>query len=624
MPIRTNPPDADGASLCGSGCRSAPSMCPDMADEQHDDPEQANAQPDVPSAATQGDSSFEAAQQLLQDAVAEFRNTSSASSASPGDEDGTGGHRRWRRRIVTDADPAWPAPERRDDGRAEALTAAAFADAEAEVRSDTDVEVDTEVETAAAGATAVADTDTAPAVDASEAVEAQAVDVVDDDEISPDPELTAEIDTDMLVADDGAEQETPSDEAVSPEEEAAAALALIAAAATVAQGGAADDVAVPANGSDTPARRRRRRAREAADAKAEDDLTTDLYEPRVPKRRRAEAGAPQTVAAPTAEYVLDDGEPMAVGIQVESTDEPASTPQRGRRVLVACVAAVVAIGVIAFVVASSGSDDEVATPTANVQPRFEFPPVTTPEGATVTRAWKLTGTKGSQLDGKLTVENPTSKSVTTTFTEVIPKSLASSVDQITFDPQPVVVKADPIVRYTATVAPGTTFVATYTIEVEPLGRTRQRLLTWADDLAKETGTTTTTVPPTTTTAPASTTPSTTPAVTTPTTTGPPATTTTAPPADGSIWIAISNTDANAPDTTFTFSDGTSVVAPHGGLQGSSPYITVSPGVHSITLLNGTATSITCSGRSSGSGNTATYDVAPGEQYVGCTWTASSP
>ena len=589
-----------------------------MADEQHDEPEQADAQPDVPSAPAQGDSSFEAAQQLLQDAVAEFRNASSGSTAAPGDEDdGTGGHRRWRRRVVTDADPAWPAPERRDDGRAEALTAAAFADAEVEIKA----------EAAEAGEIATADGDnTALAVGAEEAedaVEARAVAA----EIPSDPELTAEIDTDMLVAEDGTEQETPSDdEAVSPEEEAAAALALIAAAATAAQGGAADDVSVPANGSDTPARRRRRRAREAADAKADDDLATDLYEPRVPKRRRAEAGAPQTVAAPTAEYVLDDGEPMAVGIEVESTDEPAPTPGRGRRVLVACLAAAVAIGVITVVVASSGSDDEVAAPTAKVQPRLEFPPVTTPEGATVTRAWELTGAKGAQLDGTLTVANPTSKSVTTSFTEVIPKSLASSVDQITFDPQPVVVKADPMVQYTATVAPGATFVATYTIEVEPLGRTRQRLLAWADDLAKETGTTTTTtVLPTTTTTPASTTPSTAPAVTTPTTTGPPATTTTAPPADGSIWIAVYNTDPNAPDTTFMFSDGTSVVAPHGSVQGSSPYITVPPGVHSITLTNGTATSIACSnGRSGGSGNTATYDVAPGELHVGCTWAASSP
>ena len=507
------------------------------------------------------DATFEEAQRLLQAVIAEVRQPGSIPGSSlPSGLDEAGEHRRWRRRV-------------HGDTSAHAV-AATIGEADA-------------------------------AVDATE------------ERVS---------DPDMAVGQNGDVDDIES-------AEGAATEATLAGVDEQAPTGASGEPGIAGTlDSDVGATFARRRRRKATPDGTSDDIgesatlsggvgTTHATRP----TRRRGPGQPGTIGAPTAEYVLDVGEPTAVGTEVESTDEPAPTPQRGRRVLVACVAAVVAIGVVAFVVASSGSDDEVATPTANVQPRLEFPPVTTPEGATVTRAWELTGAKGAQLDGTLTVENPTSKSVTTTFTEVIPKSLASSVDQITFDPQPVVVKADPMVQYTATVAPGATFVATYTIEVEPLGRTRQRLLTWADDLAKETGTTTTTtVPPTTTTAPPSTTPSTTPAVTTPTTTGPPATTTPPPPADGSIWIAISNTDPNAPDTTFTFSDGTSVVAPHGGLQGSSPYVTVSPGVHSITLLNGTATSITCSGRSSGSGNTATYDVAPGEQYVGCTWTASSP
>jgi hypothetical protein len=51
-------------------------------------------------------------------------------------------------------------------------------------------------------------------------------------------------------------------------------------------------------------------------------------------------------------------------------------------------------------------------------------------------------------------------------------------------------------------------------------------------------------------------------------------------------------------------------------------MSVPAGVHEVSLTNGTTAGITCSnGRSTTGGNTANYDVAPGET-VGCTWTAT--
>jgi hypothetical protein len=96
-------------------------------------------------------------------------------------------------------------------------------------------------------------------------------------------------------------------------------------------------------------------------------------------------------------------------------------------------------------------------------------------------------------------------------------------------------------------------------------------------------------------------------------------TTTAPPANGQIWFAVDNTGAS--EATFVFSDGTLVSAPAEG-TGTGPYISAAPGVHSITLNTGTTSGITCSnGRTTTSGATANFDVAPGET-VGCTWTAT--
>ncbi|MFI5047252.1 MAG: hypothetical protein ACHQIG_09320 [Acidimicrobiia bacterium] len=495
------------------------------------------------------DSSFEAAQQLLQAAVAEIRSWEPSPEAVELDElDDSSAHRHWRRRIHTDTGEHAAVPAAADELFTDGAT-----DSEPDVMAD--------------------DTTGAPSV-AADATAAAA-----------------------LVSGDVASHEVPAEPETS-------------------------NGTTPEPASSPPASRGRR-------------------------RRSSGPGRPQTIGAPTADYVLAFEQPVEVGAESEITEPPA-TSLRGRRILVASLAAVVAIAAIAFALSTTGSNDQVASPPAKVQPRLEFDPVTTPEGVSVARVWKLQGDQGDQFTGQLSFTNPASTAVTTTFTEVIPKALALSVTAITFDPKPVVVKADPVVQYTETIAPGATFVASYAIGVPPDGATRERLLKWSEDLQAEVGTTTTTTtrPPTPTivapppseptptttptTAPRATGPTPTTSAPAPTPTNPPEPVVTSPPppppppvVPGSITVRVQT--VNGASGTFNFSGGVSlVVGPDRGV--SSAAMTVNPGQYPWTLLNGHVSNLDCTDRDSGpfderstvSGATATFNVQPGEN-VTCIW-----
>jgi hypothetical protein len=70
------------------------------------------------------------------------------------------------------------------------------------------------------------------------------------------------------------------------------------------------------------------------------------------------------------------------------------------------------------------------------------------------RTWSIDG-KGTTLTSDLALTNPSTATVTRTALEVIPKTVASDVNQVTFVPRDVsVVDTDPVVRWRVTLVPG--------------------------------------------------------------------------------------------------------------------------------------------------------------------------
>ncbi|MEI8001221.1 MAG: hypothetical protein WCI50_07700, partial [Actinomycetes bacterium] len=140
------------------------------------------------------------------------------------------------------------------------------------------------------------------------------------------------------------------------------------------------------------------------------------------------------------------------------SSSPRSSGSRRRNGVVAiAIVAVVALVAVFFALQSGHSDrTALRTPTAA---KFTFDPITTPEGAKVTRVWELQGRGGNEFIGSLTMTNPTSAPLPTTFVETIPKAIAPTVSIIAFSPQPVVVQPDPVVRYSVTIAPDASFTA---------------------------------------------------------------------------------------------------------------------------------------------------------------------
>jgi hypothetical protein len=283
------------------------------------------------------------------------------------------------------------------------------------------------------------------------------------------------------------------------------------------------------------------------------------------------AKAPAPAAAKAPAQTPTRPIPVPTGAGTAAREVRATTPQRhsgggARRraqlVAVVVVAALVAVAV-SIALLPGGGDDETALGTGSAA-RLTFPALATSDGASVQRVWELRGDRGEQFVGTLEFTNPSSTAVSVSFTETIPKSLAATVDVIRFDPQPEIVEADPVVRYSLSLAARGTLTAHYEIDVAPDGARRARLLAWAEQLPPTTTTVPTTVPaPTTvptTGPPAATTPTTpatrAPATTTtvPTTTvpPPPTTTTTAAPVDyGKMSIRIYSRNGSG---SFTVTD----------------------------------------------------------------------
>jgi hypothetical protein len=352
---------------------------------------------------------------------------------------------------------------------------------------------------------------------------------------------------------------------------------------------------------------------------------------------------PPNVVEPVTPSVVEDAPPSdaapAAGDEPPPIDAERARSRRRRRVALLAGLAVAAVGVGALAgVFGGGASD--GTPTGVVvagSARLVFDPITTSDGVTIERVWRLRGKDGTQFVGTLSFSNPTSAPIEVQHTEVFPKSLTSSVDDIAFDLDPVVLQADPVVQYSVTVPAGAEVTARYEIHVAPDGARRGRLTAWAHDLETSPSstvptTTATTAPP----APPGTIPIGGGTSTPRKPAAPPATAPPAPaPARGTIAIRMVSRNGTG---TFGFSGpGGSVAITTSGAPdgtGQSASITVPVGRYSWTQVSRPpgfgGPSIDCTDRDAGpfqnrstvSGSTATFNVQAGETVV-CTWTNSA-
>jgi hypothetical protein len=166
--------------------------------------------------------------------------------------------------------------------------------------------------------------------------------------------------------------------------------------------------------------------------------------------------------------------------------DPAATGRRrpnpfrraGRAPVLACALLVVAlaVGAVAW--------PRRSTPAPPAE--LALTPAVHADGLLVTGTWRLDGRRGDRLQASLRILNSTRRPVTGSVDEVIPKSLAASVDAIRFTPPPDrIVQRDPVVRYAVTnLGPGASREVTYAIDVAPAGPRPARLRTWASDRSK--------------------------------------------------------------------------------------------------------------------------------------------
>ena len=174
-------------------------------------------------------------------------------------------------------------------------------------------------------------------------------------------------------------------------------------------------------------------------------------------------------------------------------------------------ALVALVAVVALIVASSGGGGSSGAFSSPL--RYTFESSNLANGVTLTRAWTIHPTGNGQLGGQVTIHNQNSSTWTGDATEVIPKSLANSVDNVQFTPQPdVVLQRDPAVLYhLANLAANGSQTFHYTIALQPGTATNKHLRQWVQDQRNTPiPTTTTTTATTTTTTTTTTRPATTP------------------------------------------------------------------------------------------------------------------
>jgi hypothetical protein len=208
--------------------------------------------------------------------------------------------------------------------------------------------------------------------------------------------------------------------------------------------------------------------------------------PSPPKR------TPKAEPAPAAEPA-----PVAVSTVVEGDPDDESR-RRGRVVRLGLGAAVALVLLVVLVVViidgtrqPAGDRSDTSSTTQQSRPStrpstnstgsdpVEFAPVALPSGMVVDRKWRLVGDDGDTFVAVVEIFNGTARKQTDSVVEVIPKNLASDVEDITFvGATPVVIIPDPIVRFDVTLEPGKRKRIGYRIEVPADGADQSRVLWW--------------------------------------------------------------------------------------------------------------------------------------------------
>jgi serine/threonine protein kinase len=137
---------------------------------------------------------------------------------------------------------------------------------------------------------------------------------------------------------------------------------------------------------------------------------------------------------------------------------------RGRSVVVAVVAVVALIAGLVGVLLQGGSPASSATKTAS----FTFRPEAFESGLIVDRTWTLSGARGDHLEGSATLLNGNPGALATSYDEVLPTSVASSVNRVSFHPNDEqVVQRDPVVRYSVTLSGGGSERIGFSVDIGP-------------------------------------------------------------------------------------------------------------------------------------------------------------
>lgn len=344
--------------------------------------------------------------------------------------------------------------------------------------------------------------------------------------------------------------------------------------------------------------------------------------PTAPSGHRGDAPGEETTVSDVPAVTPPDVVPLEAD-QPPSADRDDGRPRRRTLLVLGAVLVVFIVGAALLVaVLGGGGSDDAASPPGAAAPsrvRVAFDPITMPDGTVVRREWVLRTGKSDRLVGTISFSNPTAAPLDTSYVEVIPKSLASSVDDIAFDPEPTVLEADPVVQYTLTVPAGEEITARYEIDVMVDGAPRARLDAWVDDWeaararVRATTTTSTTAPPATVAAPPTTAASRPP---------PPE----LPP--GTVSVRVVSLGGTG---TFGFSGpgGSAALTTSGAPDGTgqAAAISVRPGVQTWSQVSSapgwTLVGVSCSNGAGSSGPSATFDLPSGGTVV-CTWTNRTP
>ena len=166
--------------------------------------------------------------------------------------------------------------------------------------------------------------------------------------------------------------------------------------------------------------------------------------------------------------------------------KPKTRPERpgggpsGLRSRLPVLALVVGV-VIAVVVAAIVANHHPTTVSTNAGgATYQFPTASYPGPVSVQRTWTLSAS--GVLSARVVITNA-GTTLGATYDEVIPKSVAASADDVTFQPVPAsVVQADPVVQYTfPSLAPGASTTVAYTAPVPSSGSASGKLAALAAD-----------------------------------------------------------------------------------------------------------------------------------------------